>query len=248
MGIESFTLANFSITAAVPVIIFFLKLVLDTVGMSTVEKVTLTNFKKFTIYLSHILTLTLISQIALFFFEVPVEISSSAIDPLIINLIALFIIISLAFLSVGLLAKLLSIKISFYITDEQTKDKWFIRRMIANNKLLLSKDMNSFKFIDLDAMNDREIFRVYEKEKVVLGQKFINKHIKIFQIGLAIILMITSVAGWWLSGENTGFDILLNLILLFEYACMMYVFAASNNVKVMKEIDNENISSNSLSN
>lgn len=239
------TIENFSVTAAVPIIIIFLKLVLDTVGMFTVEKITLTNFKKFTIYLSQILFLTIVCQLILWIFQVPLEIEDPIVNPIIISLLGLFFIFSMAFLTVGLLAKILSIKISFYILDDLTNDKWIIKRMIWNNKLLLSNGINKFKFADLDSMNDKVIYRVYENEKIIIGQKFITSNYSIVQTILGLIVIVTSWFTWRLPEAKTFLDLVLSIALIIEYIGMMYILAAYNNEKVMREVDDETSTQNS---
>ncbi|WKA57147.1 hypothetical protein QWY16_11610 [Planococcus shenhongbingii] len=231
---------NISITAAVPVIIIFLKLVLDTVGMFTVEKILMTNFKRITIYSAQILVLSILSQIILIPFQSKIEVNESVAQPLIISLIAMAITITIAFLSVWALGKLFGIKIGFYIENKEANEKWIIKRMVANNKLLVSKDINSFKFIDLDSMNDREIHRFYEKKKVIWGQNFLSHNAKAFQFLLAVVLLVTSLAALFIVEPGGLTETVVMIGLLIEYLSMMYIFSAINNAKIMKEVDGEN--------
>lgn len=233
MGFEDFNVSNISsIIAIASIVVFFLRILLDTFGMFDVEKIVMTNFMKFTIYVSHILLFS-------FCFFALLVISGDleeATNPK-IYLIISFVIVFLLYSAVRILMYFLSIKTIFYVLDENTKERWFIKKMIGSNKLLLYRDSNRFKFHSIDNMDDKVIYRIYKKKKSIPGQNTIASNFLLTVVILAFMLIINAVISFVIAERNLILDTVLLSLVLVEYLSIFYIYVAFNNSKVMKEID-----------
>lgn len=184
-------LPNLSFATTISVLIMFLKTVIDTFNMRAVEKIRFTNSQIMKIHFSQIVLLSLAFTIifdATLIFENAFNWKNS--NTLRIYLIGSFIfmliITSIVYIIVYCYVRLISVKVNFFIIDDN-EQKWSVIRRVDKNTILLEGERHNFKFENFNEINKREFFEELIPDSVGYN---IRKYKKLLFVLLIIIVLL----------------------------------------------------------
>lgn len=185
-----------------PIIVVFLSFGINNYNAQNVELKLMTNIKRISIFLYHlsvtIIIITIVLELSLISakgidLNNPVELLGSIIASLFvaigITVITFFVILTVV--------KLMGYKNSFYIHESSTPDqnRWYIIRRVDSSRILLSDNVNSYRFLKFDELMDVTIKREVGQLKVIPSkiEKVITEN-KIFIYFLISLLLLVSIA------------------------------------------------------
>ncbi|MCI1615973.1 hypothetical protein [Heyndrickxia oleronia] len=155
-------LPNLSLTATISVLTLFLKNMINSFNMRPVEKICFTNSKRMMIHFSQIVILSIAFTIifdATLIFENAFnwKNSNTLRIYLICSFIFMLIITFIVYIIVYLYVQLISLKVKFFLIDDN-EQKWTIVRRVNKETILLEGESNNFKFWNFNDLNEVELF------------------------------------------------------------------------------------------
>lgn len=182
----------------IPVVIIFLSFGINNFNALSVEIRLMTNVKKISIFLYYLIFVSIIVAFILelsLIFTAGVNITNYT--ELFTSSVAAFVValgITIGtFVIIFIVVKLMGYKKTFFIKDDSLdENKWFIIRRVDSQRILLSDNDNSFKFIQLDDLKDITITSedVQLKELPSNIENFINKN----KLSIYLICLISLLA------------------------------------------------------
>lgn len=209
----------------IPVIVYVIKLMIDNWGMTELEKLRMSNFKKFQIaltkYIFIAITFVAVMYLLLIFSSQFDEIEGNLIYGMLAFFFIIFIIIIFTMEKIiKFFAQILSFKYEYHIVDDQGVPIYRIIKLSGNNLLLV-------EFDGIEEFLDSKINRRYKRIRVknrFLEKFYGSKNSKYVIWGLIFInfasfIPIFLTADWWQFGFYLVFimSLLLALILSLNY-------------------------------
>ena len=212
----------------IPILVYVIKLVIDNWGITDLEKLRLSNIKKFQIAFTKYIFIGIIFVATMFVMLVLSDQLTEIEGNLIYGMLALFFIIFISATFVAekiiiFVANLLSFKYEYHIVNEQGASIYRIIKLSANNSLLV-------EWGGIEEFLDSKINRRYKKIRIkdnTLEEFYGSKKSVIFIIGLSILsfglfLCTVFTIDWWQFGFFLAFLIVLVFTLIislnyFEY-------------------------------
>ena len=184
----------------IPVVIIFLSFGINNFNALSVEIRLMTNVKKISIFLYYLIFVSIIVAFILelsLIFTAGVNISNYT--ELFTSSVAAFVValgITIGtFVIIFIVVKLMGYKKTFFIKDDSLdENKWFIIRRVDSQRILLSDNVNSYRFIQLDDLKNT----IITSEDVQLTElpsnieDFITKN-KILIYLICLIGLLTSI-------------------------------------------------------
>lgn len=209
---------------SIPVIVYAIKLLVDSWGITELEKLRLSNFKKFQIaitkYILIGITFIAIVYLLLIFSEEFKDIKGNLLYGLLAFFFIIFIVTIFAVEKiVRFVAEILSFRYEYHIVNDQGLSVYRIIKLSGNNSLLVESDgIEEF----LDSKENRRYKKIRIRNKAL--EKFYSSKIsRNFIFGFAILSIVTFIivfvtTGWWQFIFYMVFivSLLLSLILLLN--------------------------------
>ena len=208
----------------IPVIVYVIKLVIDNWGITDLEKLRLSNIKKFQIAFTKYIFIGITFVATMFIMLVLSDQFNEIEGNLIYGMLAVFFIIFIVatFIAekiITFVASLLSFRYEYHIVNDQGESVYRIIKLSANNSLLVEWD-------GIEEFLDSKLNRRYKKIRIkdnTLEEFYGSKKSGIFIIGLSILsfgifLLMVFTIDWWQFSFFLAFIIALvfTLILLLN--------------------------------
>lgn len=209
----------------IPVLMYVIKLTIDNWGITELEKLRLSNIKKFQIALTKYVFIGIAFVATMFILLVYSEQLNDIKGNLIYGMLAFFFIIFIVIIFateriIKFLAEILSFKYEYHIVNDQGIPVYRIIKLSGNNSLLVESD-------GIEEFLDSKVNRRYKKIRIknnILEKFYSSEKPKGFIYGFAILsivalalLFITN--GWWQFSIYMIFIItmILTLVLTLNY-------------------------------
>lgn len=209
----------------IPVLMYVIKLTIDNWGITELEKLRLSNIKKFQIALTKYIFIGLAFVATMFILLVYSEQLNDIKGNLIYGMLAFFFVIFIVIIFaaervIKFLADILSFRYEYHIVNEQGIPVYRIIKLSSNNSLLVESD-------GIEEFLDSKVNRRYKKIRIknnILEKFYGSKQPKRFMYGLAILSIVALVLlfftnGWWQFSIYIVFIIamILTLVLILNY-------------------------------
>lgn len=211
--------------ASLPVIAYVIKLTIDNWGITELEKIRLSNFKKFQIAITKYLFMGIIFLIAMYLIIIFSDGIAEKDGKMIYGILAITLIIFITIMVVVekivyLISVLLSFQYDYYIVNNDGENDYRIIKLSSNNLLLVESD-GIEEFIDA---NENRRYKRVRRDNDMLNRLYSHDKIKHFIIGI-VILGISCLVGilftesWWQFCFYLSFvfTMIVSLILIFNY-------------------------------
>lgn len=220
-----------TLVGIIPVALYFIKSAIDSFDMTTVEKIFLTPFQRFSYFMSKSIILGFIIGTI---YGLPLlwttENNTFELTDFVIFLI-LAIMISVIFSTILFSwVSLFTVKTRFYVKYKDSN--WRIIKRVNSKQLLVSKGKKEFEFVDAEIIQSETILEVLEKERKLWFHDIITKNIYRISIISTLVLIGLFVLNFFVFNNNEW--ILLCLFIL-GYICLIHIIVVYSNNKVLKE-------------
>ncbi|MBD7944698.1 hypothetical protein H9650_11285 [Psychrobacillus sp. Sa2BUA9] len=209
----------------VPIIVYVIKLTIDNWGITELEKIRLSNIKKFQITLTKYVFLSITFVAAMFIMLVLSDQFEEIKGNLIYGMLAFFFIIFIVatFIAEKLIrfvANLLSFRYDYHIVNDEGVPVYRIIKLSSNNSLLVESDgIEEF----LDNKENRRYKKIRNKNKILEefygSKKSMNSIIGLAILSFGFLVLVLVTTDWWQFVYYLVFitALLFTLILLLNY-------------------------------
>lgn len=205
----------------IPVIVYVIKLTIDNWGITELEKLRLSNFKKFQIALTKYVFVGIIFVASMYL--ILANQFNDIKEDMIYGMLALFFIIFIVIIFIfekflKFIVGILSFQYDYHIVNDQGVPVYRIIKLSGNNSLLVeSNGIEEF----LDVKENRKYKRIRRKssflEKFYGGKTSRNCIIGLAFLGIISFLLVYFTKDWWQFGFYIIFIIVvLSIVILFQ--------------------------------
>ncbi len=227
------------IISLIPFIVYILKLIIDNWGITELEKLRLSNFKKFQIAITKYAVISLAFVFTLYLFIkfsdnfTEIEDNNAIIIGLIICFSFFLLSIFLAEQIIRFISLTLSFQYDYHIVNDKGEPIFRILKLSSNNLLLVERD-EIVEFID--ARENRRYKRIRRDNKLL--KKIYNyTHIRYIIIGLCVLSLFGGIGALL---TEAWIQFVLYIIFIFTMMInIIFIFNYLENKRFNRELRNE---------